>query len=122
MRFRPIQFEVGNEYRDNQGNLVRMVQRDDTKGNETILGKDGVWRYNRLDYLGQVCLGVKNDPRNLVPLYVADHSMLSDAEALDEIAELLREERWDVGFLEDIDRLVRLTGRDLDTPLEEDDE
>jgi hypothetical protein len=41
--------------------------------------------------------------------------LLTDADALDRIAEWLRDPDWGVGMLEDIAQTVELTGRDVES-------
>lgn len=66
-----IEFEVGNTYKTFGGSMVKMVERKDMSGYEAILGKDGMWRYNRSSDRGRVT-GSAHDfscPDNLIPLY-----------------------------------------------------
>lgn len=65
-------FEVGNRYRTAAGKLVKLVERKDREnGESTVLGDDGIWRYNREFDRGRVT-GSPHDfsnPDNLTPLY-----------------------------------------------------
>lgn len=67
-------FEVGNRYRTTAGKLVKLVERKDREnGESTVLGDDGIWRYNREFDRGRVT-GSPHDfssPDNLIPLYAS---------------------------------------------------
>ena len=72
--FVPAPFICGNEYATIGGGTVKIVQRNHAhSGYETVLGDDGVHRYNRPQDMGRVT-GSGGDgtthPGNLIPLYI----------------------------------------------------
>ncbi len=62
-----MKLELGKTYKTKGGSSISIVDIDnDTKGYETVLGSDGLWRYNREGDYGRVTGVGKNFSENLI--------------------------------------------------------
>lgn len=74
-----FQFEIGRRYLSLEGKIVTIVDRSDVKHYECVKGDDGIWRYNRTDWPGNIPEGLGRTTgsswdrlTNLIPVALVD--------------------------------------------------